>query len=66
VSKMIPGEAIPCSDTVTLERVELNKSTTLAVALGEGDVFRLLEETEEPESEQQLNDRAMSVIESSK
>ena len=52
VSKMIPGEAIPCSDMVTLESVKLNKPTTLAVVLCEGDVLQLLEETEERESEE--------------
>ena len=64
MSKMIPGEAIPCSDTVTLESVKLNKPTTLVVALGEGDVLQLLEETEERESEEQINERAISIIES--
>ena len=46
VSKMIPGEAIPCSDTVTLDSIQLNKPTTLAVAFSEGDVLQLLEEAE--------------------
>jgi len=50
---------------VTLESIKLNKPTTLAVALSEGDALQLLEEAKEHESEEQTNERAISVIESS-
>ena len=51
--------------TLTLENVQLNKPTTLAVVFGEGNILRQLEETKEYESGEQTREIAISVNESS-
>ena len=44
ISRMLPREVIPCSDSATLESVHLNQPWTLAVTFDEGDIWEQLKE----------------------
>ena len=44
ISRMLPREVIPCSDSATLESVHLNQPCTIAVTFDGGDIWEQLEE----------------------